>query len=458
MLSRHINFRTAIFIVMSSMIGTGIFITTGEILSLTQNALWVFILWLLGGMIALCGSLSYAELATMMPHSGGEYIYLRNIFGRLPAFLSGWVSLLIGFSASIAICAITLFLYAEKLWFSIFEAYLIHPNILHKPYTQKLFASVIIILIGIFHSYNLKVSTYVQNTLFYLKLSVVLLFIIFGFWSLDFAHFDRLFADYSSNLLSLNSISLKDISRIGLALLIISFAYSGWNGTAYIAEEIKKPTKNLPASLWLGTLITITIYMLMNIIFVASMPGEDVMKTKTIGEASAHALFSKQFAIFFNFGIFCILLSSLSVQILVGSRVYYAMAKDKIIFHFLAQVDTNNQVPKRAVYLQIIVALSYIFLGLDLNWLMTYMGFSLSIFPVVAVIGLLYIRKKKPSPLESYKTPFYPLIPCIYLVGSIGIMIAALLNWSESSISAIVVILAGIPIYFIWQKFFSMTS
>ena len=458
MLSRRIGFPTATFVVVTSMVGTGIFVTTGDVLTMTQSSSLVLLLWLLGGLIAICGSLSYAELATMMPQSGGEYIYLRDIFGKLPSFLSGWVSLIVGFSASIAISTIALQLYTEKLFISISEIYSVDIQIFENQYTRTLFSSVIVITLGLMHSLGIQLSIRIQNILSIFKISIMALFILFGLLYIDYTQIDRLFTNYSTNLAKADHSLLKDFSQIGLTLLIITFAYSGWNGATYIAEEVKKPERNLPKSLWVGTLITIVFYLLSNIIFLTSMSGEEVMKTKTIGEASAKALFSTHSALTFNIGIILILLSSISVQMMIGPRVYYAMAKDRILFHSLAKVNQKHQTPMVAIFLQMAIVLSYITFNLDLGWLMTYMGFALSIFPFLTVIGLLYLRRKEPNQTRPYRVPFYPIIPLIFLVGSGVTMVSALFTWSYSSLISIAVVLAGVPVFFIWKKFLIRTQ
>ena len=439
------------------MVGTGIFVTTGDVLAITQNSALVLLLWFIGGLIALCGSLSYAELATMMPQSGGEYVYLRNIFGKLPAFLSGWVSLIVGFSASIAITAIAFQLYTEKLLLSLSEVYSIKIHFFEGQYTKTFFSCGVVMILGFIHFLGIRLSVRVQNILAVFKIAMMFIFIVFGMFLLDFSQIDRLFADYSTSGGGKSTSPAKNLSQIGLALLMITFAYSGWNGTSYVAEEVKDPQKNLSRSLWMGTMITVGFYLLSNVIFLTSMSGEEVMKTKTIGEASAKALFPKYSALGFNIGILFILISSISVQMMIGPRVYYAMAKDRIIFHSLAEIHPEHQTPRKAIILQMFIVLSYIIFNLDLGWLMTYMGFSLSIFPVLTVAGLFYSRWKEPGRSRPYRVFLYPITPLLFLIGSLGTMIAALLTWSWSSMVAIMVVLAGIPIFFIWKKLLELS-
>jgi APA family basic amino acid/polyamine antiporter len=443
---RQLGLVTGILVIVADMIGTGIFMTTGNILGMTNSALLVLLLWGTGGLVAITGSLCYAELAAIWPDVGGEYVYLKNIYGFLPAFLTGWISLVVGFSAPAAASSILFIQYVNKFLHSI-PGNDPSPVMLDLVWVQKMFAAGLIIFFGIMHMIGVKRGSALQNLLTVIKILLVTLLIAFGFFMADWSMTDRLFARYASP----PGVQQFNIPQTGLALLIIMFAYSGWNCTSYIAGEIKDPEHTLPRALMLGTLITMVIYVLLNIVFLISTNGPDLMGKDEVGAIAASNLFGAGISGVFALGIAVILLSAVSVQMMVGPRVYYAMAKDKMIFQSLARVHPRFETPSVSILIQMLLALFYVCTGSAMT-LVIYMGFALNIFPVLAVIGLMYIRHARPDLKRPYRVPFYPLVPLVYITLSIAMMIAALLSWTKTSAFAIAVVILGIPVFYTWQR------
>ncbi len=442
-LKRQLGLMTGVLVIVADMIGTGIFMTTGNILGMTNSASMVLILWVIGGLVAVTGALCYAELATIWPDVGGEYVYLKKTFGFLPAFLTGWISLVVGFSAPVATSSLLLIQYINKFLTNINGA----PGMLDTVWIQKILAALLIIFFGIIHVIGVKRGSSLQNLLTFIKIFLVLLLILFGLGFADWNMIGRLFAQYTPQ----SGSQAYSIPQIGLALLIIMFAYSGWNCASYIGGEIKNPEKNLPRALMLGTVITMIIYILLNVVFLISTDGNAIIGKDEIGAIATSKLFSVGISGFFTLGIAIILLSAVSVQMMVGPRVYYAMAKDKMIFQSLSKVHPRFETPYIAIIIQMIIAVLYVFSGSAMT-LVIYMGFALNIFPVLTVIGLMYIRSKKPELKSSYKVPLYPVVPLIYVSLTIIMMIAALLNWTRTSLFAIGVVIIGIPIFYLWQR------
>jgi len=438
-LKRQLGLFTAILVIVADVIGTGIFVTTGSALGMTGSALTVLILWAVGGLVAITGALCYAELATMWPDDGGEYVYLKKTFGMLPSFLTGWISLVVGFTASVAISSLTLVWYLNEFF---------QGGVLGDPFTQKLVAAGLIIFFGIIHIFGVKEGSLVQNSLTVLKLLLVFSLIIFGFYMADWNNSERLVMSYASG-------EGKSLADYGLVLLIIMFAYTGWNGATYIAGEIKEPNRNLPKAMFWGTLLITVIYILLNAVFLISTPGSELMGKRAVGAIAASNLFGPSFSPVFTLGIALILLSAVSVQMMIGPRVYYAMAKDRVIFKSLTRINPKFNTPDFAITVQMIIAVTYIFLGKNnVESLLVYMGFSLNIFPLMAVIGLIIQRYKNPDAPRPFRVPLFPVVPVIYIVLTFGMMVAALIKWTETSLFAIGVVAAGVVIYFFWQKFF----
>lgn len=431
-------------VVVADMIGTGIFMTTGNVLGLTGSALVVLVLWVIGGCIAIAGALCYAELATTWPDVGGEYIYLKKSWGLLPAFLTGWISLIVGFSAPVATGALLVVQYAGT-----FFRNLAGPAdvlLTDSIWVQKTLAAFIILFFGAMHMVGVKRGTALQNGLTIVKILIVVCLIGLGLNAADFSSLHRLTAAYP-----VPPEGPSGFSAVGLALLIVMFAYSGWNGASYIAGEIKQPEKNLPRAMLGGTVLTVIIYLLLNIVFLLAAPGESIIGKDEIGAIAARSLFSPALNNLFTLSIAVILLSAVSVQTMVGPRVSYAMAKDHMIFSCLARLHPRHETPWLAILIQTALAIVYVYLGSAMT-LVIYMGFALNIFPVLAVIGLMSMRRRKPDLRRPYRVPGYPLVPLFYIVASIFMMIAALMSWTSTSLFALGVLAAGVPAFWLWRR------
>ena len=447
-LKKELGLPTAILIVVASMIGTGIFITTGTVLDMYRDSLVILVLWGVGGVVALTGSLCYAELATMWPHVGGEYIYLRNSFNLLPSFLTGWISLVVGFSASVAISAITFTEYMNQFLQNLMISQGDTSTILSDPLIQKIFSSLVILLFGAIHIHGVKSGSRIQNVLTVMKLIIILLLIIMGLSNADWSQISRLAARYPGGARP----GVSGISGIGLVLLIIMFSYSGWNGAAYITGELRNPAKFLPRALFIGTTLTLVLYVALNVVFLLSSPGEQLMGQETIGAIAAQNLFGKKASIFFTLAIALILLSSISVEMMIGPRVYYAMAKDNMIFRFLGRINPRFRTPSLSILVQIVLSIIYVFVG-SAKFLMEYMGFALGIFPILTVAGLIYMRVKEPGIPRPFRVPLYPLTPILFVVLSSAMMVAGFTAWTSTSKFAVSVVLLGIPVFYLWRYY-----
>jgi APA family basic amino acid/polyamine antiporter len=445
-LKRQLGLTTAILVVVASMIGTGIFITTGTVLKMTHNSFLIMILWVVGGIVAITGSLCYAELATIWPDVGGEYVYLKNTFGFLPSFLTGWISLVVGFSAPVATSSLSLVKYLNQFWHNIMQNSGDISNVLSGDWTQRIIAAAIIFIFGSIHIIGVKRGSRIQNVLTLIKLFIVVSLIGFGIYMADWSMSERLISSYSWAEREIPA----GIPIYGLVLLIIMFSYSGWNGASYIGGEIENPDRNLPRALFFGTLITMLIYIGLNVVFLMSTPGQELMGKDAVGAVASRNLFGTGVSSFFMLGIAIILLSSVSVQMMIGPRVYYAMAQDRMIFQYLAYESPRFSTPSVSISIQMVLAIFYVFVG-TAQTLMEYMGFALSIFPLLTVIGLIYLRCKKPDLNRPFRVPLYPIVPMIYIVLTLGMMVAGFLAWTRTSWFALLVVVMGIPIFYIWR-------
>lgn len=427
-------------IVIANMIGSGIFLTSGLLMKDLGNPWVMILLWIIGGGIALCGALSYGELGAAIPRAGGEYAFLSRLFHPLFGFLSGWVSFLVGFSAPIAFSAIGFSEYLTRafpqlLSLGIFE------STFEAVVLKKFYAILVIIVFTMIHLRGIEFGTKVQNFLTLLKIVLIVGLIVIGF-SLGNGNVEHFSQGKNFRL------DFGGWKTIGLSLMWIMFAYSGWNASAYIGSEVKNPKKNLPRSLILGTGIVILLYLGLNLLYIYAASPEDMSGVESIGGLAAGNLFGKSFGNLFSILISFALFSSLSAFIILGPRVYYSMARDGYFFKFAAKVHKDYHVPSKSIMLQCAIAAIIVLTG-TLEQILTYMGFSLGIFPILAVIGVFKLRRLKKS---TYKMPGFPVIPSLYLLAGVSILILGFMRQPVPSSIAILTVLTGIPVYFMFKK------
>lgn len=438
-LGQQIGLFPASNIVIANMIGAGIFTTSGLLMSGLENPWLLIALWVLGGVIALCGALSYAELGAAMPQAGGEYIFLSRLYNPLFGFLSGWVSFVAGFSAPIAASAIG---FSEYL-FRAFP-FLAQTGNLHSgsgEYLKKLLAIAVIILFTLIHLRGLKFGTRIQNYLTILKVLLIAGLIISGlFWGNGNWH------HFSSG--KPVDFTFGSIKTMGLSLMWIMFAYSGWNASTYIGSEIKDPQRNIPRSLLLGTAMVMVMYIGLNIVFVYAIPPEAMKGVISIGGLTVKNLFGSVMEFAFSLMIAFALFSSLSAFIIIGPRVYYSMARDGYFFKFAAKVHPKYQVPSAAITLQAILAIVMVLSG-TFDQILTYMGFSLGIFPLLAVTGVFKLRAKGSNMQMLMKLPVHLVI---YLIFSALILLLSYLERPVESSIALLTALTGIPFFYYFKK------
>jgi APA family basic amino acid/polyamine antiporter len=427
-------------IVIANMIGAGIFTTSGLLMKDLKNPLIMMGLWIVGGLIALCGALSYGELGARYPLAGGEYVFLSRLYHPMLGFLSGWVSFFVGFSAPIAASAIGFSEYLTRVFPVLAEPGLLPPSI-ESTVCKKGIAILVIVLFTVIHTRGIIFGSRVQNLLTILKVGLILVLVLFGFMlgSGSFGH-----------LLQGGSLPLDfgGLKTMGLALMWIMFAYSGWNASAYIGSEIKQPGKNLPRSLLLGTGSVILIYFFINLFFLYAVPPSEMAGIISIGGLAAKNAFGTTIANLVSVLVGFALFSSLSAFIILGPRVYYSMGKDGYFFKFASSIHPRFGVPAQAILMQGIIASFMVFFG-TFDQILTYMGFSLGIFPILAVLGIFKLRKQGNA---DFRSPGFPLVQIIFVLSGITILIMAYFERPVESSIALATVVIGIPVFFFFKK------
>ena len=439
-LERKLGLSPVVNIVVANIVGAGIFTTTGYIMEYLGNPLVMLGLWLVGGIISFCGALAFGELGAAFPEAGGEYIFISKLFHPLPGFLSGWLSLIVGFSAPIAASAIGFAKYF--VWaFPTFQSWLQLDTFLTPEIFSRILAILIILVFTLIHSRGIVLGARVQNGLTMLKIILVTGLILAGF-TIGKGSFQHLVAPHDFQF------NYGGWKSVGLSLMFVMFAYSGWNSATYVGSEIKNPQKVIPASLLISTVIVVILYLLINLFFVYSVPPAEMVGEPEIGGLAAGKAFGPVAEAVISLLISFALFSSLSAFIILGPRVYYSMAREGYFFKVFAQVHPKFKVPVWSILLQSSIAIILVLSG-TFEQILVYMGFSLGIFPIIAVLGVFKLRITGKSKL---KMPGYPLVQIIFILAGIVMLVLAYLERPMESSIAIITALSGIPVYY-WFRY-----
>lgn len=438
-LKREIGLGSALIIVVANMVGTGVFVIPGFIAMELGSAQSLLLCWLVGGLCALTGALSYAELGAMMPHAGGEYAYLRRTFGMLPAFLSGWISLIVGFSAPIAAAAIAFATYLlggeGEPWFVL--EFFGSPVVSLSSTT--LLAIAVVMGLSLIHHHSIRLGRRVQNGLTFFKIGFMLVFILAGlcFGSGDAS---RVFAVFSSVPDSLFR------PEFAVSLVFISFAYSGWNAAAYLGGEIKRPSRNVPLALILGTTIVIALYLLLNVVYIFALPVESMQGALDLGIKAGASLFGAGAGRGIGLAIAFGLLSVISAMIMAGPRVYYAMSCDGVFFKSFCHVNVRGRTPARSILLQGVLAVVMI-LSAAFETLLAYIGFTLALSSMLTVCGLIKMRITDPALPRPYRTLGYPVTPLLFIAINIWVVAYSLFSRPVAGLAGLGTIALGVMVF-----------
>lgn len=422
-----INPSRAVAIVISNMIGTGVYTSLGLQAAGVHSVLALIFIWITGGLVALCGALTYGELAARIPKSGGEYVFLSRIFHPSFGFLSGFISMTIGFAAPMAIAAIALGAYAGNL----------------IPVTPIVIAISIIIILTLLNSSSFRTGANFNFVATIINVFLILTLCIVGFlkghhsgFSLTFLHSD-----------------FKQIINpaFAVSLVYVSFAYSGWNSAAYITHQVKNPVKNLPVILIFGTLIVMTLYTLLNFVFLYTVPLADLEGKVDVAFLSAQNIFGPMGGKFVAILISIGLIASINSLLILGPRVTQAIAEDYTLLKFLG-IENKNGSPFYATILLTIVALALIWTS-TFEQIMTLIGFTLSLFTIMSVTGIFVLRyKMKKNGEDFYHTFGYPFIPIFFILVEGCMMVYVFANRPVQSLIGIGITFVGLIIYFLLIK------
>jgi APA family basic amino acid/polyamine antiporter len=419
-------------VVIANMIGTGVFTSLGFQLLDIQSGFAILLLWALGGLIAICGSMTYAELGAALPRSGGEYNFLSKIYHPCAGFISGWISATIGFAAPTALAAIT------------FAAYLmsIFPDI-DNNWARKLAASALIVILAIIHSSSRKNSGGMQVAFTLIKIGIILLFCL------------------SAILLTNNTQPIsfapspKDIDLIidgsfAISLIYVSYAYTGWNAATYLSSELENPQKTLPWVLIFGTMIVTVLYVSLNYVFLKVTPIESMQGKLEVGYIAAQSAFGSVAADLTGIALALLLISTVSAMTLAGPRVLQVIGEDFKILRILAS-SNKDKIPTNAIYIQSLIAVIFI-LSSSFESILVFAGFTLALNSFATVLAIFVLRKMQPEIKRPYKTFAFPFPPLIYLVLTGWTLYFVLINRPVEVLFSFMIIVSGGILYLISSK------
>lgn len=431
--------------VVTNMIGSGIFTVPAFVRVATGSSIASLGVWAAAGLLALCGALCYSELATHMPSAGGEYRYLTHGLGRVWGFLSGWTSFIVGFSAAMAASALGVMAYVAPL-FSGWNPDA--PLIGGAGITQgAVGASVLVLALTLVHSVGVRWSGGLQTTLATMVVGSIILMVVAGFSSGN-GSWDGLVARTEPG------------SNWWVALLQVTYAYAGWNAAAYIAGEVRDPSRNLPRAILGGTVFVTVLYLLINALFFYALPQAEWEPVIAVGQVAAERLFGLQGSLAVTSLIALAMFGSVSAMTAVGPRIYFAMAKDGVAPTFLGRISDQGQVPAAAIVAQGVLAAALALTG-AFETLLIYIGSSLLLFNGLTVVTLFVLRRRATAakdgdesntPDPVFRTPLHPLPALIFLGVTIAAWINGLLGAPLPTGSALATLALGGGVYVVGNR------
>ncbi|WP_422358862.1 APC family permease [Reichenbachiella sp.] len=424
MVTKNLGILTASSLVISSMIGTGVFTSLGFQVVDIKSGFAILFLWFIGGVVAFCGAACYAELGSVYKRSGGEYNLLRELYHPALGFVGGWVSITVGFAAPASLAAIALASYLGT----------IIPGL-----SENHVAAVTILLFGVVHAQSLQLGSRIQNITSLLKVGLILIFILLGFGV----------SIPQEVILTPSTKSWTEITSppFAVALIYVSYAYTGWNSSVYIIGEMKEPKRDLPKSLFLGTLLVMILYVLLNYIFLYTVPISKLAGELEVGFLSGQAIFGELGGMIIAIAISVLLLSTVSAYVFLGPRVSKELGEDMAAFRLLAKTNTKG-IPINAYVFSTLLSLVFIYTS-TFEQVLLYTSFLLIFITTITVAGIFVMRFKVKIQSDGYKAWGYPFTPVIFIIVSLWTLIFVAVQQPFESGVSIGIFLLGIVLYFV---------
>ncbi len=441
-LLRQLGVVSATALVVSNMIGTGIFTSSGFLAGDLGSPALLLWIWVAGALCALCGAFCYAELGINMPSSGGEYVYLTQAFGPTWGFISGWVSFFAGFSAPIAAASLAFSDYVARFFPEVGQK---NSRVLFGSgdYTvsfggAQLLACALVLMFSVINILGVQRVARLQNVLTGAKVLIMASFIVLGLLvgTGDTAHF-------SMNAVRTSATSLP--AQFAISLFWIYVAYSGWNAATYVAEELRQPSRTLPMALTVGTALVAVLYLLLNFIFIYAAPLEDMKGVLAVGALAATRLFGTEVGGIFSALMALSLMSTVNAMVTIGPRVYYAMAKNGAFLAAAANVHPKWRTPIAAILAQAVCTM--LMTLTPFPQLVIYIGFTLNVFAVMSVASLFLFRRRPGWQKLRVVSFAYPFIPALFILVGVWMIYQGLQLKPYVSLATVITLATGALVY-----------
>ncbi len=449
-LKRTLDLKDSISVVVGSMVGCGIFIVSADILRQVDSAVSLILVWIIAGLFSLSGAIAYAEPVLNIKENGGQYIFLKRMFNDLTAFLYGWSLLLVIQTATIGAVCIAVGKFLGILVPEInSEIFLIHLPFL-KISTQQFCALFVCCILTLINSRGIKYGVITQNIFTVTKILSIVGIILFGIFF--GCNHEIIVSNFSESLGLFSDFSLSYMEILATATVGAIFAMVTWNNITFISAEVKEPEKNIPGALLWGVIIVFALYLLINLLYVCSIPLEQIKAAPE--DIVAVALMQRITGTIGEIIIALIIMisacGSANGLIMTGARVYYQMAEDKLLFKNLAYIDKKTKAPVNSLWLQCIWSCVFILFCGNYSELLDYVIYAALIFYVLTVIGIFIYRYRNKEKMLNKVNNFYGIF---FIITGLFILYSLSLNKYESSLKTLLIMATGIPIYIVWKKF-----
>ena len=431
-LIRSLGVGDATLLVVGCIVGVGIFRTSSSIAALLDSPALILTLWIFGGLLSLCGALCYAELAAMFPNSGGDYVYLSRIYGPFWGFLFGWTKLFVERTGTIAILGV------------VFAEYL-DAVLGYGPAWARWIAGGAILTLTAVNVRGIRWGTALQNSFTLLKVFALGSIIVVGLVAP--AHPQAVWTPLPPSAFT----SASTWQALGLSLLFVLWTYGGWTEAAYVAEEVKQPTRTVPLAIVGGVLLTTVLYVLVNAMYLRHIPIEKMPQTGMVASAMMRQALGESGARFIGWMVACSAFGALNGYILTGGRILYAIGRDHALFAKLGMVHRRFHTPARALWANAAIAIALVFTK-TFEQIMTYSTVVISVFFTMAVFGVMILRRTQPDQPRPYRAWGYPATPLIFGLTMIGFITDVCVKQPVEAMFGFGFLAIGVPLYWLSQS------
>jgi APA family basic amino acid/polyamine antiporter len=448
-LVRGLSLLDSVLLLVSGIIGSSIFLTAKDIAGPLPNPKLFFLVWVLGGLISLCACVAFAELGSMFPDSGGQYIYLREAYGDLVAFLYGWMLFAVANGGTIAALSVASAAYMGNLLPAISEKHVIF-SAAGVVFTRTHFVGlVLIVILTLVNVFGLRWGALLQNVSTWTKFAAMAVFVVLGF-AIGKGHWSN-FSAQAPGGITMGLSPGQLISALGVGMIAVFWAYDGWVYITWVAGEVKEPRRNVPLAMVFGVLAVGAIYLAMNLVYVYALPLGEVAKYETIAHQAAAVLFSPGAANWLSAMIAISCFSAAATCTLSGARVYLAMAQDGVFFRRMAVIHPKWRTPAFSLIGQGIWAALLTMTG-RYDQLYTYVIFGMVLSYTLTVIGLFLLRWKRPDIPRPYRCTGYPWLPGIYVLVGVAWTLNTIVTRPTEAFWGATIVAAGVPGYLFWKR------